>query len=228
MPADELPLERLELTWLVEDGVGDRDFADVVELGGVADPLDLVALQPEAARVPRRAPRRPRGAARARGCFRPARVPARPCSAAWPTIVRHSFVRTCAGRRSVAPRWRSGLAWEHDRAERTGDAEALAVLGERAGGATDDRLGDLVAGREQRAELVAAHPVGAAAALQVVLKGGAQPHEQRVAGGVAEGVVVLLEAIEVEEHEHQRVAVVGSRESMPRARAPARAGCPAR
>ena len=37
----------------------------------------------------------------------------------------------------------------------------------------------------------------------------AQPHEQRVAGGVAEGVVVVLEAVEVEEHEHDRARVVG-------------------
>ena len=52
---------------------------------------------------------------------------------------------------------------QRDDAVRAADREALAVLGERRGGSRDDRLGELGAGVEQHAELVAAHPVGAAA-----------------------------------------------------------------
>ena len=101
------------------------------------------------------------------------------------------------------------LAREHDRAVGAGDGEALAALGQRACGARDDRVGDLVARVEERAELVAAHPERAAAAGQVGREVAAEADEQRVAGGVAEGVVVVLEAVEVEQDEHERVGVVG-------------------
>ena len=37
----------------------------------------------------------------------------------------------------------------------------------------------------------------------------AEPRKQRVAGRVAEGVVVVLEPVEVEEHEPQRLGLVG-------------------
>ena len=101
------------------------------------------------------------------------------------------------------------LAREHDRAVGAGDGEALAALGQRGGGAGDDRVGDLVARVEERAELVAAHPERAAAAGQVGREVAAEADEQRVARGVAEGVVVVLEAVEVEQHEHERAGVVG-------------------
>src|SRR5207253_174794 len=45
-------------------------------------------------------------------------------------------------------------------------------------------------------------------ALKVVAK----TREQRVAGGVSEHVVVLLEAVEVEQREHQRAVLAGLRE----------------
>ena len=56
------------------------------------------------------------------------------------------------------------------------------------------------------AELVAAEPVGAPVAVHGVGEPLAQPHQQAVAGRVAEGVVVLLEAVEVEQHQRERSA----------------------
>ena len=52
------------------------------------------------------------------------------------------------------------------------------------------------------AELVAAQPIGPPVALDAAVERLAQAREQRVAGEVAEGVVVALEAVEVEEQEH--------------------------
>ena len=47
--ADELPLGVVERGGLVEDRVGDRDLADVVQRGGVADVVDLLLVEPQAA-----------------------------------------------------------------------------------------------------------------------------------------------------------------------------------
>ena len=55
--------------------------------------------------------------------------------------------------------------------------------------------------RAQDAELVAAHPVRRAAAGDEAGELLAQPGEQHVAGGMAEEIVVLLEAVEVEQGE---------------------------
>ena len=71
------------------------------------------------------------------------------------------------------------------------------------------------AGRDggEQAELVAAHPVDAAEALGRRLQALGQADEQRVAGRVAEAVVVLLEAVEVEEREQLRPLVARERTS---------------
>jgi hypothetical protein len=53
----------------------------------------------------------------------------------------------------------------------------------------------------QHAELVAAHPVRDRVAGERAGEPVPEPHEQRVAGRVAEGVVVALEAVEVDEDE---------------------------
>ena len=66
-------------------------------------------------------------------------------------------------------------------------------------GAGEQRVG-LGRGGEQ-AELVAAHAVGGAVGAERVGQVAAEPVQQRVAGRVAEGVVVGLEAVEVEERE---------------------------
>ena len=215
---------------LVEDRVRDRDLADVVQLGGVAHALRLVARScPGGARSPRRD--------RATPSRWPNRSGSRSVRARTSTSllwrvadVRPAFF--CAYMRWSAIRSASvgvlRLAREHDRAVRGGDVEALAVLGQRRRRARDDRVGDLVARLEQRAELVAAHPERPPAPAQIGRQVRAQPHQQRVAGRVAEGVVVVLEAVEVEEHEHDRPRVVGVGQQARRARAPARAGCRAR
>ena len=72
-----------------------------------------------------------------------------------------------------------------------------------ASAATQASASTLQPGRprvDDDAELVAAEPVGAAVAVHGVREPLAEPHQQAVAGGVAEGVVVLLEAVEVEQH----------------------------
>ena len=56
----------------------------------------------------------------------------------------------------------------------------------------------------QGAELVAAHPVRAPAPGQQLAEPRAESLQQLVAGQVPERVVVVLEAIEIEEREHQR------------------------
>ena len=61
-----------------------------------------------------------------------------------------------------------------------------------------------------------------AAPAQEAREAAAEPHEQRVAGGVAERVVVVLEAVEVEEHEHERLAAVARGSSRSSTRASAR------
>ena len=55
----------------------------------------------------------------------------------------------------------------------------------------------------EQAELVAAEPVRSAP-VRAASELAAEPREQRVAGGVAEGVVVALEAVEVEEKQRPR------------------------
>ena len=47
--AHQLELVRAELAGLVEDRVGDEDLADVVELGGADDGVEVLAVQADAA-----------------------------------------------------------------------------------------------------------------------------------------------------------------------------------
>ena len=113
----------------------------------------------------------------------------------------HPLVGEAQGLRRVDP-----LAVEQDHAVRAADAEAPAVLAERGRGARDDlrRIGVAHAGED--AELVAAHAVGGAVAGDRLREAAAEALEQHVAGDVAEGVVVGLEAVEVVEREHLRDA----------------------
>ena len=77
------------------------------------------------------------------------------------------------------------------------------MLGERAARGLLERV--LPGGVGDDAELVAAGPVGAAAELgDRVGERRAEAQQQRVAGEVAEGVVVVLEAVEVEHRQHDR------------------------
>jgi hypothetical protein len=88
--------------------------------------------------------------------------------------------------------------------------EPTAVFAERLGGRGHDRGGVVGLHRGQDAELIPAQAVGAAAVVgHGLLQGPGQPDQQGVAGGVAEGVVVALEAVEVEQHQQQRLGRAG-------------------
>ena len=89
-----------------------------------------------------------------------------------------------------------------------GDCEAGAVVYQRTGGALDDGLGVHVL-RAQDAELVAAHPVGGATAGDEAAELLAESREQDISGGMAEEVVVVLEAVEVEHSEDMRSLILG-------------------
>jgi len=78
------------------------------------------------------------------------------------------------------------------------------VLGEGGLGSGDGRVDAVVADGGQDAELVAAEPVGAAAKAHGGRQRGTEPGQQGVPGWMPEGVVVGLEAVEVEQHEQQR------------------------
>ena len=63
--------------------------------------------------------------------------------------------------------------------------------------------------RGEHAELVAAHPVGVADPVDGVRQALAEAGQQRVARWMAERVVVLLEAVEIEEREHDAALAAG-------------------
>ena len=84
--------------------------------------------------------------------------------------------------------------------------EKPSPLSRSAGGRLDERLRRRAG--EQHAELVAAHPVGRAGVADGVAQPRAEAAEQRVARRVAEGVVVALEAVQVEEAEQHGLAAV--------------------
>ena len=114
-------------------------------------------------------------------------------------VLVHALVREAQGIR------RGGyLGRDVRKAVGAADLEHVAGLGERGRGDRDGlrALAVLVAG--EHAELVAAHPVRGATALHRAAERHSQAVQQRVAGRMAEGVVVLLEAVEVEEAENPR------------------------
>src|SRR5206468_7529734 len=81
------------------------------------------------------------------------------------------------------------------------DVEALAALAERLCNPVDVGLGL----RQQHAELVAAHPVRRAGRLDRRRELPRETRQQGISGGMAERVVVCLEAVEIEKHEHPRL-----------------------
>ena len=95
------------------------------------------------------------------------------------------------------------------------DLEALAALVQRVQGAVHVVADAVLVEPEQGTELVAAEPVGGAAVGDRLVEAPAQPHQQGVAGRVPEGVVVVLEAVEIEEHEHRRVGGGSVSETQP-------------
>src|SRR6185312_502529 len=97
------------------------------------------------------------------------------------------------------------VARDDSRAERRRDGEAVAGLRERTGRRLLHRR--LVRRARDDAELVAAGAVGVPTERgDSVGERGAEAHEERVAGLVAERVVVVLEAVEVEQGEYRGIA----------------------
>jgi len=94
------------------------------------------------------------------------------------------------------------------------DHETFAFLRERRDGTLDQRTRPGGRSRGEQAELVAAEPVRGARRPGDVFETARQPHEQCVAGGMTEGVVVALEAVEVEEEDQQLMFFAGGREPL--------------
>jgi hypothetical protein len=84
---------------------------------------------------------------------------------------------------------------------RGGDRKTGTVLG-KGGHACLLQAGAVDLGAvEQDAELIATHAIGSPMWLYGAPEPVAQPHQQRVARGMPEGVVVALEPVEVIEHQ---------------------------
>ena len=207
----ELPLVLGEGPGLFEDCRRDRHLAHVVQCGGEPDAHDLGGGQSELDRH----------------CFRElcdadqmileVRVALGQCA--------HENLAGLLGRRFppallvgihalIRPLQRfgggRGLGRQEHEAMCSGDGEAGAVVRKGAGGALDDGLGVRVL-RAQDAELVAAHPVRRATARDEAVELLAEARQQGVAGGMAEGIVVVLEAVQVEHGEDVRRLLVEGR-----------------
>ena len=102
-----------------------------------------------------------------------------------------------------------GLVGDGGQAARGADAEHVAPLGESGGAVGDQRIVGGEPSVQQEAELIAAEAIGPPVVADRRAQGGPEPGQQRIAGSVAEGVVVALEAVEIEEHERLGVELVG-------------------
>ncbi len=92
---------------------------------------------------------------------------------------------------------------------RAADGERVAGVRQRGGGERDNGFGARRLDRGEDAELVSAHPVGVADPVHGGPQALAEAGEKRVARWMAERVVVLLEAVEVEEREHDAALAAG-------------------
>ena len=92
------------------------------------------------------------------------------------------------------------LLRDGDGAVGRGDREAVSALDERGGRQQLDLIAAIGVGQD--AELVAAEAIRTPVALDTAVERLPEAREERVAGEMAEGVVVALEAVEVEEQEH--------------------------
>jgi hypothetical protein len=208
VPAHERPLVGVQRGRLAEDRVGDGDLADVVQLGRAGDLVELLAPHAEAARDgdgqlgDGAGVLAQRGLARVQGADEDvARLLADRRRLAVLARV-HALVGDAQRRGRVL-----GLVREQHGPVGGGHGEALPRLGQGAGRAVEDRLDLVLAGRDEGAELVAAEAVGLAVLGDGELELRPEAGQEGVAGEVAEGVVVVLEAVEVEEQEDPRRAV---------------------
>jgi hypothetical protein len=196
---------------LGEDLLRDRDLADVVQLGRVADCLQLLGGNPQPASDGL-------GEVGDAGQVLAERGVA---------LVEHpqeDVHALAAGRRAMTVlvhvhaavgdsqrvRHTIGLVRKQHRPVRTGDGEALALLAEGGCRGVDQRTGPHARRGADNAELVAAHPIRAAATGDGGLEAPGEMQEQRIPRRVAERVVVELESVEVEEDQDEGLAGVGT------------------
>ena len=203
---------------LGQDLRGDADLAEVVQLGGALHQLDVVGGEAERLGA---APR-PGSATSSRWLPRPGwRSSSIRVSAA--DIASSGRVRADLGRvhPGVGEAQRRVGSWASPGTATTPDADVIRKPSPSSLSASCSSAWASSAGRrfeEQDAELVAAEPGRDPAALARGRELAAEAPQQRIAGGMAEGVVVALEAVEI--GERQREALVRARSA---ARAP-RAG----
>ena len=216
---------------LAEDRVRDRDLADVVQLarrGGCSRPRR--GPSPSAWRG-RRPPARRRLGVRAE------------VGVALGHRAQQHVLALAPGRRARRRACCAYIRWSAMRSASTGVArpragsetapceqpieKPVALLGQRRGGAaaTSASRGS-PAGR--RSAQNSSPPMRYARPRPSTRRGRlrAQAREQRVARRVAEGVVVVLEAVEVEQREHERTLGRRLRQQLGRGAASARGGCP--
>ena len=204
MGADERPFVFVERARLPEDGVRDRNLADVVELGRLPNRRELILGHAELTRDRLRHlgdvsdVGAELGVAFGEGAQQ--NVRALPARRHPPGVL--GVVHALVGQQQRLVR-RRDLGQQHDRAVRASDRERVAVLAQRLdrGGA----CGVGVRPRDEDAELVAAQPIGLARLGDRVGEPPAEAREQRIAGLMAERVVVDLESVQIEERQsHSR------------------------
>ena len=215
MLRDEGPLVLGQRTGLVEDRVGNGHLADVVKLGRAHEDLDVLPLEAEAA-ADRSGQRRDlaevlaqRGPTLAQSLEEDVGALANGAVAATVLVTVPALIGEPKRSRRV-PR----LDGKDDRPVRARHREPLTVVGERLGDAGDHRRDRLSVTVEERAELVAAHPVGATVRADRLGHPLGQSSEERVACRVPVRVVVALEPI----RDRRAPARGASRRWRPRAR----------
>jgi hypothetical protein len=202
MAAHEGPLLVVERPFLVQDPVGNGDLADVVKLRGTLQVLQVVATNAQP--LPHRARERGNGAGVLVQLGASFRQHAQHYVAS--LLLRGHAPDPLVGVHALVGQNERGggilrLFGNRDAAARSLDREALAALGERLEACGDEKAAVVRGHRSEDAELVPAESERDAAALDHLLKLPAEAAQEQVSLQMAEGVVVRLEAVQVEEHE---------------------------
>ena len=227
MKAHSLLVERPRLG---EDRVGHGDLADVVQLGGVADLLDLVVAELQQQR------------GRLGEVGDAAEVAAQVRVALGQRAQQHVLALAARGRAAGVLLRVHALVGDPQRLGDVRRLERAARSRRRSSRSRSPRRARRARRRRRRRAARATRRPGRSSAQNSsppMRKAEPRPRrkparlapsrdQQRVAGRVAEGVVVVLEAVEVEEHEHERLGGRSRAAARARARARARAGCRAR
>src|SRR6185295_13568386 len=201
--SDQLPLDLVERLRLAQDFVGNRDLAEVVELGRAPEHVDLLRIHAQLAA------HRDGDAghvllvirwlelAVAQDADQQVMGPGFEAAGANALLLVHAAVgdpQRLAGYQ--------GLVGKRHGARRGADAKSLTLFCQSGSPGFDDGPHAPAAQLREDAEFVAAQAVGAAAGLHSGRQVRAQPAKQAVAGGVAEAVVVELEPVQIVESEN--------------------------